>query len=95
MKGSLDLIQLIMYISHLMYNDKAYQAGHPHFPGQCGHPALEQRCMHLSFENFEAYSQMIPNPGILLTLAYFGPICPGMDQVMMSQHHRLVALYVG
>ena len=28
-------------------------------------------------------------------LAYFGPICPGMDQVMMSQHHRLVALYVG
>ena len=31
----------------------------------------------------------------LLTLAYFGTICPGMDQVMMSQHHRLVALYVG
>ena len=31
----------------------------------------------------------------VLTLAYFGPICPGMDQVMMSQHHCLVALYVG
>ena len=31
----------------------------------------------------------------LFTLAYFGTICPGMDQVMMSQHHRLVALYVG
>ena len=30
----------------------------------------------------------------ILTLAYFGPIFPGNDQVMMSQHHRLVALYV-
>ena len=27
--------------------------------------------------------------------AYFGPICPGKDQVMMSQCHHLEALYVG
>ena len=30
-----------------------------------------------------------------LYLVYFSPICPGMDHVMMSLHHRLVAMYVG